>query len=491
MLKIGWLFFIFSFIHHGHSFGQKELILEVFIEKGAQRHQFLYNNSFWEAPDSIQPSVHGYVLPSDSSMRIEPWQIEMFTLRISGEISPKEELKLSNLKSLSLAKLTGVQAIHINIEDFKGKVNIALHDWPQYKEWQFLHEVGLLEMYTFNVLAKDYSDVDMNLNALRIFDLYTLRIPMSVGSVLDGLPNLHTLHARGVLSAFTHSIYQLQHLYEVIDYDPVYSNTFETLHAERYFLFQCEGQLEKIKDPVTDLWGMHELFFLSRELRSEVDNGEFLILENDLPYITGKTIDNDTLLHGYKKDGLHVGVHTFKVRESFTKNDREKFHIDFSNPNPPKFEKDGWWKYYYLNGNVAIEGQLRNRKKIGDWKFYEESGVLRTIKSFDNDTLKRCITRFELHGDTCESRTYYVNPLECVQSFTNVDGTKFHYQNFGEISQDRMGIASNRFWIISPKSQQKVNYKRSSKDYESVFRENVVDLLYPEYIGKELPFNLK
>lgn len=484
MLKIGFLVPLFLFILFGAS-ANTQLKLEVTVENEAKEHRFLVADGLWDSFEEVQMTEEGWSYVSLPTRVIEFWKVEIFTLEVKGSIKNRV-LDLSTLEALDRTKIPAIHSLFIDVINFKGSVDIALHKWKQFPSWKYANNI-----YAFGVEASNYSDIRMNLNALRIFDLYTLRVPMQVGDVLDAFPNLGILHARGVLSSFTHQIYQLNWIEDLQEYDPVYTNAFETLHAERYYFFQCQNAQERMESPIYMFGYMDALFIETEDARNQLKDGSFVFYENDYPEFTGKTIDNDTLLHGYRKDGKHTGVHTFKIQESYTKNDREKFHIDFSNPSPPKFERDGHWQFNYVNGNVAIEGELRNRKKIGEWKFYQENGILRTVKTFDNDTLKRSITRFELHGDTCESRTYYLNPLECIQSFTNADGTKFQHQNFNEFGQSKIGIQPDYLTLLDPESNQPISISKRNELYDVLFRKHVVDLLFPEYIGKELPFTIE
>ncbi len=486
MQKIGFLLTLFL-ISFKWTSASTQLKVEIEYENELKMFRYTLADGLWDSFEEVEITDKGWSYKSNPSRIVEFWEVDNFNLEIKGS-SLNRVLDLAELIPLQQVKIPAIESVHIDIIGFKGEVDINLEEWNQYESWKYLNIIS-----AFGVHASDYSDIQLNLNALRIFDLFSLIVPMQVGSVLDAFPNLGILHARGLLTAFTHQIYQLDQLEDMKEYDPVYSNAFETLHAERYYFFQCSNLQEQIEFPNYMSSGyLDDLFIETQDTRNAIENGEFLILENDHPNFTGKTIENDTLFHGYRENNKHVGIHTFKIRESYSKNDREKFQIDFSNQTPPKFDRDGLWQFHYVNGNVAIEGTLRNRKKIGDWKFYEESGNLRTVKTFDNDTLKRAITRFELHGDTCESRTYYLQPYECVQSFTNVEGTQFQYLNLKSMNIPGVTIQKNSIQVLDADTGKRVTYRRGKhENFEEVYRQYVVDLLFPEFIGQPLPFKIE
>lgn len=486
MLKIGSIL-IFLLINSIGCFALDELRLDIVYNNGVLESRLMHSDNVWTGFEEVKMNDRHYYYASDTSRKVDFWRIEMLEVRITG-ISKKEILNLSEIEEVRRLKIPAIGSLVINIEGFKGRVDIDLENWSQYTSWKYLNTIT-----SFGVDAPDYSNVGVNLDALRIFDLYSLRVPKSVGAVLDAFPNLGILHARGVLTAFTHQLYLYDELFDLQEYDPIYTNAFETLHAERYYMFQCLNKPIRWEIPMPLFGYMDELFNVTEASRNGIEDGEFVIYENDYPEFTGKTIENDTLLHGYKKEGKHVGIHTFKVHESYEKSDFEKYHLDFSNPQRPTFDKDGHWQFNYLNGNVAIEGNLRNRKKIGDWKFYSESGVLRTTKTFDNDTLRRSITRLELHGNELESRTYFVSEYEIYQSmyfsqdnkvrlnalYHDGFGTPYFYSEYEVVEFREFGQKYGK------------SYSLGTDGYERMIRKGIIDLLYPEYVGKELPFRVE
>ncbi|WP_299189887.1 hypothetical protein [uncultured Aquimarina sp.] len=46
--------------------------------------------------------------------------------------------------------------------------------------------------------------------------------------------------------------------------------------------------------------------------------------------------------------------------------------------------KQGFWKYFYRNGNVKIEGHYQNGKKQGYWKEYHTNGNVKSEGHIDN-----------------------------------------------------------------------------------------------------------
>lgn len=53
------------------------------------------------------------------------------------------------------------------------------------------------------------------------------------------------------------------------------------------------------------------------------------------------------------------------------------------NGNFDRGKADGYWVKYYKSGTKAEEGQYKEDKKVGKWKFYDENGNLINENIFD------------------------------------------------------------------------------------------------------------
>ncbi len=84
--------------------------------------------------------------------------------------------------------------------------------------------------------------------------------------------------------------------------------------------------------------------------------------------------------------------------------------------------KNGPHKAYYLSGDIKIEGNFKKDKFDGDWKYYDERGVLIGEGSFDGGT-----------GDI----TFYDNrglPLRLTHYKNNKkDGEELYYTQTGDV----------------------------------------------------------
>ena len=58
--------------------------------------------------------------------------------------------------------------------------------------------------------------------------------------------------------------------------------------------------------------------------------------------------------------------------------------VSCPDPNDYPTYKEGYWKYYYENGNLCNEGEYKKDQREGKWKFYSENGNLTDKITFKN-----------------------------------------------------------------------------------------------------------
>ena len=69
--------------------------------------------------------------------------------------------------------------------------------------------------------------------------------------------------------------------------------------------------------------------------------------------------------------------------------------------------KQGDFKLFFLNGNLQIEGRLKNNKNVGLWKYYYETGELESKGEFENDKPKGEWTWYYPSGKIRERGNYF------------------------------------------------------------------------------------
>ena len=65
------------------------------------------------------------------------------------------------------------------------------------------------------------------------------------------------------------------------------------------------------------------------------------------------------------------------------------------------------FKLYFLNGNLQIEGWLKDNKNVGEWKYYYNSGELESQGEFANDKPKGEWTWYYPSGTVKERGNYF------------------------------------------------------------------------------------
>lgn len=67
--------------------------------------------------------------------------------------------------------------------------------------------------------------------------------------------------------------------------------------------------------------------------------------------------------------------------------------------------EEGWWMYYYANGELQASGQMINGEKEGAWTYYHDNGLLKNVENYSNGAL---------HGDYME---YHFNGGVSIEAY--------------------------------------------------------------------------
>jgi len=398
---------------------------------------------------------------------------------MKGVSCPDEPFDLKQCHYLDSFNFGSIHNLSIDASNYPCASEIDLDSWQQFNN---------LKPQLTQFALKTAQSSDFNTNALLYcYQLTDLELPFHLGVGLDEFYYLERLTMPGISSVFTHQISSLPMLAEMNEIPSLYNNQFETLHAERYFEVLLELKKEVYSTHETRLETL--LDAIQRDLPKKwTENGEILVLENELLGYAPGSARNDTLLHGRMKNGKRKGIWTVKFVDQYARNDWEAHHFNFSRKHKMKLTKNGAWQLKYVNKSTAIEGDFENGLKVGEWRFYNEDGSLRTQRFYENDTLKRSIVHVFIDGMPCESRTYYFSAEACVQSFVN--GTKAFFAYVDMSSEpDPIIIDVHHFNILNDTKTGYRKIKKGTVEYESAVREHFVNYLYPELRQSVLPFS--
>ncbi len=385
---------------------------------------------------------------------------------------------LEQVRYLDSLDMNSITSFEIDLEAYSCPVVIDLQEFKQFESIKS----GLRRF-----ALKSAQNVEFDIRSL--YDcphLWELELPFCVGGALDHFTELEVLKIPGISSVFVHQIATLPDLADWKELPSLYDNQFETLHAERYF--EELLPLRRTASPIV-YSRLEELEETIKKYAPEkwTDDGEILIMENELMEYGPGSVLNDTLLHGFMKKGKRKGLWTVKFADQYRKSDWETHHFNFKKKMKVKFPQNGIWNLKYANNNIAISGEFKNGLKVGEWKFFNEDGTIRTQRFYKMDTLERTIVHFSIQGLACESRAYYFSQYACVQSFSNVDGTTFNYVDM-DPSRDPIFVDGTTIHLLNEAKTVYKPIKKGTRGYETALREHFVQYLFPELTGKELPF---
>jgi len=401
----------------------------------------------------------------------------------------KDTLQLDGIHSIQEFLLIPADSFSLDVRNYHGMVAVNLSKWEFYPQWKQMNSVK-----AFSILSGRLRP-EFDVSTLYGFDLKSLSVPCLLNQEVLHFPKLERLEAMGVYSNFNQYLPRLENLYRVAEFGNRYDNMFETLHAERYYsilvtMFGKEARsnysnLEELLVMIDSSWR-----YADRNKKKLIK--DYLIYENDFPEYSGKTPENDTLFHGKLKRGKPKGLWTFKLKDQYPRNDREKHRIDFKKLPDLKTPMNGHWSLEYANGKKAIEGKFTSGKKNGEWRFYSENGMLRSRKIFTNDTLELTIVTFEINGNMLESRVYYASEDEIYQSIKLADGNiRLNLTEYANSDRIRMSVVADGTINYALKGESILRrYEQGTLSFNEIIKKPIIDKLYPEFEGKDLPFTI-
>ncbi len=400
---------------------------------------------------------------------------------------PSTPAKLSDFKMLDDCPITSLDWLVIDYSNYRGSFEADLENCNWFDSTQQQKTLSI-----FHLIGNHAPKFD--LSAIYGQPLKTLKISKTLGEEVCQFSSLEQLEMPGIRNAFAHHAYSLPNLQIIRDVEGGYFNRFHYEHAERYFWLRSTSALHRpISSPPVFKNGVYSspLNALIAQVKENLPNkwvkkGYVYVNEDELPARTHFKGKGDTLLHGFVKRGKPKGIWTLRVEEQYDYNDFEAFHLDMKAP-AIELPDNGVWQLNYVGGNTAISGTFKNGRKVGEWQFYSEVGVLVCTRSFSNDTLKRTIVNFHMHGTPLQSRAYYFSENASIQSFQTGNKVKFMYIDRIPAEEDAMIISENSIAIQNEEGQYKVYY-RNHPEFDTIFRSNVIDKVFPEFIGKEIPF---
>ncbi|GHN00827.1 hypothetical protein WSM22_23160 [Cytophagales bacterium WSM2-2] len=128
--------------------------------------------------------------------------------------------------------------------------------------------------------------------------------------------------------------------------------------------------------------------------------------------------------------------------------------------------KDGFYKRWYSNGQLNIDGTYERNRRVGEWKIYNDDGSLQELAHLVNDSLEGKVERFFKSGK---------KQSEAVYSKNNRNGPVSVWLENGQISEQ-----------FSTKDDQKdgpsiLFYPNGKKRIEAEFTNGEYNGPYTEY----------
>ena len=400
---------------------------------------------------------------------------------------PKEEFQFSSLKYFDNVPLTNLKELTFNYSNFGCRLSLDLEkaDW-------FKSILKYSRLKSFKLLGRQAPE--FCLTSIQSLPIEELWLPKPYGDELLLMDSVKYIRMNGPRSAFVHKVSQMPSLVLLEDNTDQFYNRFHSEHAERYFFLRSTNALHSPLMYPIDLESCTNLSPFTRLIKIYQDSfpekwihkGDFVSYEDDLVWFTKGRGAGDTLLAGKVRHGVPDGIWTFRIEEQYVYRDEESFHIDVDSE-PFIMPQNGICNLTYVNGNTAIQGMMKEGGKVGEWLFYKETGALTCKKYFELDQLKRTVVYFYMRDNPLESRTYYISPNASIHSFLNNGKVSFMYLDQWTHEKDVMIINENSISLLQEDGNYLI-YHRSDPNFETILRETVIDKVYPEFIGKELPF---
>lgn len=376
--------------------------------------------------------------------------------------------RLTDVFSLAFCSFDSIRSLTIDYSSFGYEIIMNLNDWHPFQNMKSASKLS-----KFRLLGA-YSP-HFNLSQLIGLPIEYLELPLTSGVELLCFPHLKELVLPKALDGFCHYIGMISEDTDVNTLQSSYYNRFNYLFAENYYnLVSNHGILNQIleeyRSTYPDKWE---------------DKGQLLIKVGELDQFHMEADKSATLVSGKLKKGKPVGDWIINISGPWNMIGMPPFQVDMKMK--PKLVKDGKWSLRYLDGTVAIEGSFVGGKKDGDWKFYDNYGTLKCIRTFHRDTLKNTVVMFDMRGVPLESRAYYFNENQSIQTFQSEGKVSFMYYDAVPNNKRKMEITENAISFLKEDGSYEI-VTRKNPLFGELMRREVIDLVYPEFVGAELPF---
>jgi antitoxin component YwqK of YwqJK toxin-antitoxin module len=176
-------------------------------------------------------------------------------------------------------------------------------------------------------------------------------------------------------------------------YAPLFADLYKNKLLETYSYFILSG----LENKEVDSWIK----------KNSTKTIEFATWFNN--YLGTTVCTYDEMLNGQIVKARHYYSTAYKIYGVGNRNDKQ--------------ENIGYWNYYYSNGTKKSEGAYNaTGKRIGNWKFYAETGVIETIENYTDGKIDGLFENYFTNGSILSKR-YFSNNL--------MDGDQIYYYPTG------------------------------------------------------------
>ncbi len=387
-------------------------------------------------------------------------QIKRLNISVSNHFLQEFIVDLDTFSLLNSIQVNELREFTI---ECNGAVNFHLDQWEMYD--------GLVSGQSLRKLK--FKTRLTNENAFKPFleftELTELESSQYLSEELRSFPNLEVLSVPNTYYHLVLPITNLQKLKQMPSLG-LMSDRDSDLFAQISFLSSA-------LDPAISnhpFYKIHHAILKRKELDSSF-TGSLVITYGDAFEDLSGTVSaytKDTLGFGSVVNGEPTGVWRYKVPDflAFGPIDWYYYNYNFSTEQLPP--KNGTWRYYYGNGQLAISGKMRNNLKHGKWKFYEPDGNLVHIQHHRKGIANGLFITSRSYPEDFESRKYYSNGVITmfayqlegkyqIRSGWKLDGrANYMLYDYGDL---RLRGEDGLYTEVVPKDSRK--YKRIMQQY--------------------------
>lgn len=392
-------------------------------------------------------------------IQIDPKKIKSFKIFIRGTSNNS----LDKIQYLKFIPLNSIEEINIYERDNIG-LKINLNTWPNRKQ--------IKEDSLFTFILDGYGIADTTLaSELKYFkNLRQLQLPFYVNSELLHFKQLKSALIRNSVYFFANDLVCVGSL---SDYNNLTDGILEFHRAE--WLPQKQFLFENLSIESNDhlIYRIDSLLKLKKSDKLKASGDVFLLADEIF-----KWESKDTIARGKMVNGKKVGVWKYTLEE------RYPYYYNFDSNHgceAVNFPANGKWEYKYPNGKVGIEGNFKEGKKEGVWKFYDLNEQLSSQKEFSSDQPKGLFIDYEKDK---QIRKYYFNQFRYIMEISE-KGEKTYYTiptgNEGIREGYNTGPKGDLYLMkLDSTSHDKVikQIKKNSPEYKKILQQHFLKYLY-------------